>query len=231
MGNTPIDERRFTDEEVREILKKAVEKTSARALGKREGLTLAELKSIGEEVGIDPDRLDDAARAVALRYGNRPRHVLGGPTVLHFERRVEGEFDPEDTPEILFLIRKTMGQQGEADEIHGSLEWTAKGDSGERYVILSSREGTTTISSAANLSNAAVLTYLPAGVVGLIASILGLIKFAQDGALSGLIVCLTVLPVLYTVLRTIFSRVSDSESVKLQHVVNELARLTESSSS
>jgi hypothetical protein len=230
MGDTPIDERRFTDEEVREILKKAVEKAPAGALAKRAGLTLAELKSIGGEVGIDPDRLEDAARAVALRDENRPSHFLGGPMVLHFERRVEGEFDPDDTPEVLSLIRRTMGQQGEVDEIHGSLEWKAKGDSGERYVILSSKEGATTISSAANLTNAAVLTYLPAGIVGLVASFVGLIKFAKDGTLVGLIVCLVVLPVLYTVLRAIFSRISDSESLKLQRVADELARLTEKSS-
>ncbi|MGW8265496.1 MAG: hypothetical protein ACWGSQ_03960 [Longimicrobiales bacterium] len=225
MADAPIDERRFTDDEVREILKKAVEKAPSRALARRDGLSLAELKAIGGEVGIDPARMEEAARAVALRKGQRTNRILGAPTVLTFERKVPGEFNPEDTPEILSLIRRTMGRQGEVDEIHGSLEWTAKGDSGERYVTLSSRDGTTTISGSANLSNAAILTYLPAGMMGLITSLVGLIKFVQDGSQIGLVVCLAVLPTLYPILRTILRMISGSEAARLEEVVDELARL------
>lgn len=229
MADTPLDERRFTDREIREILKKAVEKAPSRALVKSEGLSLAELKAIGEEVGIDPARLEDAARAVTLGSENRPNRFLGGPTVLTYERKVEGEYEPDDTPEILSLIRRTMGQQGELDEIHGSLEWTAKGESGERYVTLSSRDGATTITGSANLTNTAILTYLPTGAMGVITSTVGLIKFVQDGSQIGLIVCLAVLPVLYSVLRTVMSKVTGRESVKLQRVLDDLARLMERS--
>ena len=227
MADTPIDERKFTDREVREILKKAVERAPSRALAKSEGLSLAELKAIGGEVGIDPARLEDAARAVTQKGGNRPSQILGGPTVLNFERRVEGEFDPADTPEILALIRRTMGSQGEVDEIHGSLEWRAKGDSGERYVTLSSKDGATTISSSANLTNAAVLTYLPAGLLGVLAAVIGTIAALDAGSGVGLIVALAVFPLLYTIFRTVFRKVTDFQSAKLQRVVDELARLAE----
>jgi hypothetical protein len=225
MADTPMEERRFTDREVREILKRAVKKTPSRALVRDEGLSLAELEAIGHEVGIDPARLEDAARAVSLEKSERSGSVLGGPTVMDFERRVEGEFYPTDTPDILAVIRRTMGQQGEVAEVHGSLEWQAKGESGERYVTLSSRDGATTIRSSANLSNLAILTYLPAGAMGLITSMVGLIKFVQDGSQIGLIVCLAVLPILYPILRTIMGKVTSSESTKLQKVVDELARM------
>lgn len=227
MTDAPLIERRFTDQEVREILKKAVERTPSQGLVRREGMSLAELKAIGEEVGIDPIRLEEAARAVVLRDGNASNRVLGAPTVMTFERKVPGEFDPADTPEILAVIRRAMGYQGEVNEIHGSLEWTAKGDSGERYVTLSPREGMTTICSSANLSNAAVLTFLPAGIMGLITSLVGLIKFVQDGSQIGLVVCLAVIPILYPILRAIFRKVAGAESAKLQQVVGDLARLTE----
>ncbi len=226
MADIPIEERRFTDEEIRAILKKAVEKSPSRALAKKsEGLSLAELKTIGEEVGIDPARLEDAARAVASGGANRSNALVGGPTVVNFERKVEAEFDPKQTPDILAVIRRTMGHQGEVDEIHGSLEWRAEGDIGARYVTLSPREESTTITSSANLTNAAVITYLPAGIVGGIASMIGLITFAKDGSLIGLILALTVLPVLYTVLRTIYGKISGTESAKLERVADELARL------
>ncbi len=229
MAEVPIDERRFTDQEIHQILKKAVERASSGALVKREGLSLAELKAIGEEVGIDPDRLEDAARAVIQRGGNSPNPVLGSPTVLNFERKVEGEVDPEDTPEILSLIRRTMGQQGEVEEIRGSLEWNAKGEASERYVTLSSRDGKTTIQSSSNLSGAAVLTFLLPGMLGFITSMVGLIKFVKDGSQIGLILCLALLPILYPILRTVFGKISGSESAKLERVVDDLARLTEGS--
>ena len=229
MADTPIDERRFTDQEAHEILKKAVEKAPSRALVKSEGLSLAELKTIGGEVGIDPARLEDAARALTRGGGNRPNQILGGPTVLHFERKVEGELDPMDTSEILSCIRRTMGLQGEVNEIHGTLEWSAKGDTGERYVTLSSRDETTTIRSSANLTNAAVLTYLPVGILGLITSFAGLARFVKSGSEVALILGLAILPILYPILRTIYSKISGSESAKLQQVVDELARLTEGS--
>jgi hypothetical protein len=227
MADTPIDERRFTDREVHEILKKAVERAPSRALVKSEGLSLAELKAIGEEVGIDPARLEDAARAVTLGGRNRAERILGGPTVLNFERKVERELDPEDTHDVLSLIRRTMGQQGEVSEVHGALEWSAKGELGERYVTLSPRDGTTAIHSSANLSNAAILTYLPTGIIGFFVSIAGLARFAKSGSEVGLILFFAVLPVLYPILRTIFSKISRSESAKLQKVVDDLARLTE----
>ncbi len=222
-----IDERKFTDEEVRAILRRAVKDGPSGSLTKSEGLSLAELKSIGEEVGIDPVRLEDAARAVTLAGDAKPNRLVGGPTILHFEQRVEGEFDPGDTPEIVSLIRRTMGQQGEVHEIHGSLEWTTKGDVGERYVTLSKKDGTTTITGSANLTNAAIITYLPVGLVGAFTSLVGLLRFAKNGTTMGLVVFFAVLPILYPILRTIFARISGSESSRLQEVVDQLARWTE----
>jgi hypothetical protein len=229
MSGASVDDRKFTDEEVREILKRAVEKGGSRSLARSEGVSLAELKAIGEEVGIDAQRLEEAAWAVARRGMHRPSTWLGAPTVLTFQRRVTGEVNPEDTPEILGTIRRIMGQQGEVDEIHGTLEWAVKGDVGERYVTLSSREGITTITSSANLTNAAILTYLPVGIIGLITSLVGLIKYVQDGSTVALVVCLAVLPILYPILRSIMKRISDSQSAKLERVVDELARLTDGS--
>lgn len=230
MADAPPEERRFSEEEVRKILKKAVERKPSQALARREGLSLAELKAIGEEVGIEPSRLEEAARSVIRGDSATPgRRFLGGATVLDFERRVPGEFQPDDTPEILSLIRGVMGHQGEVDEIHGSLEWRVKGDAGDRYVTLSPRHGSTTIRASANLSSMAVLTYLPGGMMGAVASLIGFLKFFQSGTEVGLIVGLAVLPILYPILRSIFNRVSSTEADRLEAVVDELARRLEDS--
>ena len=110
MADTPIDERKFTDREVSEILRRAARDASSNAPVKREGLSLTELKAIGAEVGIDPNRLASAAQAVALESGSRSSGLLGGPSVLNFERKVRGEVSPANMPEILSVIRRTMGQ-------------------------------------------------------------------------------------------------------------------------
>lgn len=229
VAETPIDERRFTDEEVREILKRAVRTVPSHAVTRGEGLSLGELKAIGEEVGIDPVRLEDAARDVVSGRSGRSSLLLGAPTVMVFERKVEGAFDPKDTPEILSVIRRTMGRQGEAGEIHGSLEWRAEGDAGARWITLSTRDGVTTIRGSANLNSAAVLTFMPAGILGLFTSLIGLVQFAQDGSPESLVLFLAVLPILYPILRSILRRVADLESAKLRRVVDELARLVDGS--
>jgi hypothetical protein len=119
VADTPIDERRFTDREVREILKKAVEKGASKSLTSGQGLSLSELKAIGKEVGIDPVRLEEAARAVSQKDRSGSHGLVGAPTALHFYRRVEGEYDPTRTPEVLSIIRHTMGLHGEVSEPRG----------------------------------------------------------------------------------------------------------------
>ena len=57
------EERRYGEEEIREILDVAVsrEEVGARAVSDESGLTLAELQEVGLEVGVDPRRIAEAA--------------------------------------------------------------------------------------------------------------------------------------------------------------------------
>ena len=127
MAEPPIDQRRFTDREVREILKRAVENEPSGPLPTSRGFSLAELKAIGKDVGIDPARLEDAARAVAQNQEPGFSPIVGIPTVLRYERTVEGELDSTRTATMLSVIRRVMGHHGEASAVSGSLEWRTKG--------------------------------------------------------------------------------------------------------
>jgi hypothetical protein len=221
-----IDERKFTDQEVRDILKRAVERPPSRALVQGDGLSLAQLKAVGQEVGIDPASIEEAARAVTTARGGRAQHVLGAPMAFHLERTVSGELRPRDAPEILSLIRRTMGRHGDVDQIHDSLEWTSKGDAGSRLITVASRDKRTTIRASANLTPLAVVTYLPAGLLGLFASAFGISAVAETGSAVGL-VGLAAVPVLYASVRAMLARFWRSESSKLQRVVDELAQMAE----
>lgn len=227
MPDTPMEDRRFTDAEVQQILKKAVEHTPSRALARAEGLSLADLKSIGAEVGIDPVRLEEAARAVvsAGSESGWPARVLGAPLSVHLERQVPGTLAAEDSPDVLSLIRRTMGRQGEARAIHGALEWSVSGDIGQRHLSLSTRDGTTSIRGTANLTNAALVTYLPAGIMGAFASVASLVGFANTGNPVALAAAVGIPALLYPILRTVLRKVTRSETAKLERTVDELARL------
>ena len=228
MAQNPMHERRFTEGEVREILKRAADDELPGAVSPGEGLSLVELKTIGKEVGIDPARLEDAARAVAQNQEPGFHPILGTPTVLHYERVVDGELDLARPATILSVIRRAMGHHGEVSEVSGSLEWRTKGGSVERLVSVSSNAGRTTIEGSANLRQAVVGTYVSGGIVATWMGFMG-ISASVGGShlsISGLVLSAGFLAAAYTGLRAIVKKRLRSESEKLERAVNDLAELT-----
>ena len=232
MAQPPIHQRRFTDGEVREILKRAADDDSPGALPTSGGLSLVELKAIGKEVGIDPARLEDAARAVAQNQEAGFNPIVGIPTVLRYERVVDGELDLARTAPILSIIRRVMGHHGEVSEVSGSLEWRTKGGSVQRLVSVSSNAGRTTIEGSANLRQATVGTYVPGGLVAITVAFIGVAASVGGSTLSvgGLVLSAGFLATACVGLRAILKRLLRSESAKLERAVNELAELTSGAS-
>ncbi len=80
-----MTERRYSEDEIREIMALAArEDAGASGLpatpGGGQGLTLSDLKAIGREVGLDPDRIAEAAGRLELRRGLvADRSLLGLP--------------------------------------------------------------------------------------------------------------------------------------------------------
>lgn len=226
VDNAPIEDRRFSDKEMREILKKAVESASgSTSLARQDGHSLADLRAIAAEVGIDPARLEEAARAVAGRGRTGGLHILGGPTNLHIDRSVPGTIPPERYPETLAAIRRELRAHGEASEIHGSLEWTDRIERGERHVALTSRDGETRITAGARLTQAAIVTFLPASIIGTMASIITFVTSAEAGNPAGMILAFFILPTLWSILRQVMKRISGSQEQGLERAVAEVARI------
>jgi len=225
-----MDDIRFSDDEVREILEQALQTSSSGALARGDGVSLEDLRVIGEEIGVSTTRMEEAAVAVARKRERRPNWLLGAPTVLNFERTVVGELPADSVPDILSVIRRATGRQGEANEVGGALEWNAKSEPIDRHLAVSTRGGRTTIRASANLSGLALMTYVPAAFVGGIGSIIGFMQAANAGIAVGMIFFVSVVPVLYLLLRTILGRMAASEGARLQQAVDELARLAETES-
>ena len=140
-----MTERRYDEEEVALILHRAVEASATEhdsASGG--GLTLAELKEIGAEAGIDASRIEAAAKGLAIRrFDPATPSSMGFPPTEQIERVVPGKLDPDHLPHLLDLIRNEFARQGIVEEVLGGLEWRASSVMGGRYVSIR-REGDAT---------------------------------------------------------------------------------------
>lgn len=213
MDDAPADETRFTDREVREILQRAVAPVPKGGGASGGGHSLAELRAIAGEVGIDPQRIEAAARSVALERHGRSGALTGAPRLIALERTVEGTLDPADTPKALAVIRRRMGQKGEVQEIHGSLEWSVTDEFVDRHVTMTPAADGTTISATSNLLNATIVTYMAGGVIG------SVLLFALLGDIG-----LFLIPVLLVVLRFTLKGIAGREAEKLAALVDDLTR-------
>jgi len=121
-----MDERRYSEEEVAEIFKQAAEaqQTARRQLPSGEGMTLTDLEGIGREVGIPPELVAQAARALDRSGTTEYPGLLGfrirvGRTVDLGRRLTDEEWD-----RLVVDLRETFDARGTV-RTDGSLrQWT-----------------------------------------------------------------------------------------------------------
>lgn len=214
---------RFTDDEAREILRRAVTIESSGLPPGSAGLSLAELQAAGGEAGIDPAAIEQAAHALVRERKPPTGRLLGAPRVIDVERIVEGVPATGDFPDLLDTIRKGLGRKGQATEVHGMVEWSASSESSESYVTLASTDDRTTIRGSTNLSSLAAILFTAPTLVGGIASLIALSQAAEASNEFGIFLCVMAVPVLLVVLRAIYGRMATAEAKKLQSVVDDLA--------
>lgn len=118
------NERRFDGEEIEAILDRAVTAREASDAARlpHEGLTLAELKDVGREVGIPAERIEEAARALD-RTGGVAR-TLGLP--LSVGRSFALPRPPTDAEwdQLVADLRATFGATGTVHRDGGLRGWT-----------------------------------------------------------------------------------------------------------
>jgi hypothetical protein len=165
--------RRYGDEEVGLILKRAAELQRQEPAGPAEGggLLLAELEEIAAEAGIDPRYLRRAAEevdtvAVPL-HGEGVDRLVGAPLTLKFERTLSGEL-PEDGFEEVVIpeIQSAAEGYGIPSLLGHTLTWQSTSPDSERtlQVTVSSRDGRTRIRIEERFSEVAWIMF--GGIVG-----------------------------------------------------------------
>ena len=133
-------ERRYREEEVRRIFKLATTDKVADPPGSSTatGLTLAEIQSIGQEVGIAPDRVARAAASLDMQPLPESRKVLGIPVEVGVTAMLPRAPTEDEWQILVAELRGTFRAQGKVTvdpmsrvwrngNLHASVEPTGAG--------------------------------------------------------------------------------------------------------
>lgn len=125
-----MPERRYSETEIAAIFRAATEgpvATPAPGASHDEGLTLSELQAIGGEVGIAPEAIAGAARALDVRPGAdeaRPRRFLGLPIGVARTVNLNRRLTDDEWERLVVRLREVFDARG-TTRAEGSLrQWT-----------------------------------------------------------------------------------------------------------
>ena len=122
-----MTERRFSDAEVAQIFERATSGHALEGTRAAEGMTLAELQSIGEEVGIPPEQITRAAMSLSRSEAKPTQSFLGMTTgvghTVHLARRLTDE----EWERFIVDVRETFNARGTLTS-QGSLKQWSNGN-------------------------------------------------------------------------------------------------------
>jgi hypothetical protein len=135
-----MPDHRYDDDEIRDILARATEvrpesgevlpaAVEDRTVGAGRGLTLAQLREVGAEVGIPAERIEEAAKALELDRAALPavRRRLGVQLSAAHAVRLPRMFTDEEWDRFVVRLRDTFAARGEV-KTEGSLRTWSNGN-------------------------------------------------------------------------------------------------------
>ena len=120
-------ERRYNDKEIAAIFRAAAEEgpqSPQREVARDEGLTLAELQSIGTEVGISSEAVAQAARAVDVRLGTASRTFLGLRIGVARTVNLHRRLTDEEWERLVVQLREVFNARGRTRSDGSLRQWT-----------------------------------------------------------------------------------------------------------
>ncbi len=148
--------RRYSGGEVEQIVKRATE-MEAGAPTAGGAMTIGSVEALAGEVGIAPEMVRAAARALEPRVEpSPPRNPwIDGPTAFSYERVVEGELPDTEWQVLVDEIRRVLKNPGQISQFGRSFSWVAGRSPGIRRdleIAVSVRGGRTRITIQEGLS-------------------------------------------------------------------------------
>ncbi|MEE9207360.1 MAG: hypothetical protein V3U67_03120 [Gemmatimonadota bacterium] len=136
-SNISEDRKSYTDQEFAVILSKASElaRTSDTADHPQGGHSLAEMKAIAAELGLDPVLIEQAARLMpVVSGGSRLERVLGGPLRHRLDVHFATKLTEARAAHLLSVVRAAVEQQGEGEASSSGMSWNSVGESSQLFV-------------------------------------------------------------------------------------------------
>ena len=122
-----MTDRRFSDAEVAKIFERATSGHAVQTTRAAEGMTLAELQSIGEEVGIPAEQITRAAMSLSTGEAKATERFVGMTTgvghTVHLARRLTDE----EWERFIVQVRETFNARGTMSS-QGSLKHWSNGN-------------------------------------------------------------------------------------------------------
>ncbi len=235
MNDQPAGPRRYSENEVGLILRRATEMQRAEPTAPDPaGLTLAELEEIAAEAGIDPALLRHAANELhVLRPPTLGSRLAGAPVAIEIERTIDGELPAERLEELVPTIQAATAGQGTASAVGRTLTWSSRTESNTsaQQVLVSVRDGQTLIRIQESFGG------LAGGLFGgIMGGVGGGVGFGLGGALGGVlgsVVLAVAFPVTivagsYVLARSIFTAQVRRRQAEAHTLVDRLTEQVES---
>jgi hypothetical protein len=177
------DEKTYSDEQFALILRKASEMSrsqdsSSTARSASEVLSLAEMKEIAAEAGLDPVMVEKAARLLPdTHHSTGLERLIGAPVKIRMGAEFDAPLTLERAEGLLALVRASAEQQGEGDATGSGVTWHSVGEGTQMLVsihaegerthlrVVADRRGALAISGGFSL-----MASLAVGVVVVLAS-------------------------------------------------------------
>ena len=119
-----MTERRFTDEEVAQIFERATSGHALQATHVAEGMTLAELQSIGAEVGIPAEQITRAALSLSPDEAKPTQSFLGMTTGVGHTVHLARKLTDEEWERFVAQVRETFNAQGTMSSQGSLRQWS-----------------------------------------------------------------------------------------------------------
>jgi len=222
--------RRYSRKEVDQMVGHAADLQASNPT-QADALTLGTVQQIAADVGIPPQHVRSAARALEPqpRPAARPSKFLGGPTTLDFEYTLEGEVPESEYLTLVEDIRTTLGVVGNVSTLGTSMTWNSAGmgnPSRDVTVAITSRGGGTRLRVTERLKNltgalfGGIMGGVGGGGMGLAMGI-GIGVF--DSPAAAVLLVLTNVGFSYVLARTFFRSTSRKRFSELQRLADRLA--------
>jgi len=157
--------RRYSDGEVREIMKRATELEASTPTASG-AMTIGGVEALGAEVGVTPETVRAAAASLVptptraaplpdLPDPTRKNPWIGGPTTIQIERVVEGELPDTEYSLLVDETRHVLKNVGQVSQLGHSFSWVASLGATKRSleIVVTVRGGRTRILIQENLAS------------------------------------------------------------------------------